>query len=136
MPLSRGARLGPYEVIEPIGEGGMGAVYRARDPRLNRDVAIKVLRGDVVSDPDRRARFVQEARAVSSLSHPNIATIYGLEEIGDGRQAIIMELVEGPVSFVDTRNNRREGKAYLKPVQTVTAGVPFGRPYSSPFSVR
>ena len=73
MPLSIGARLGPYEVSGPLGAGGMGEVYRARDTRLNRDVAVKVLPAEVANDPSRRQRFEQEARALAALNHPNIA---------------------------------------------------------------
>ena len=79
MPLSPGSRLGPYEVLALIGAGGMGEVYRARDPRLNRDVAIKVLPAERVSDEDRRRRFVQEAHAASALNHPHIVTIHEIE---------------------------------------------------------
>ena len=76
MALSPGARLGPDEVFAPIGAGGMGEVYRARDTRLNRDVAIKVLPDDVATSPDRLARFEREAKAVAGLSHPNIVALY------------------------------------------------------------
>ena len=88
-----GQRLGPYEVLAKLGEGGMGEVYRARDTRLNRDVAIKVLR-DLASNPNRVARFTREAQALASLNHPNIAHIHGLEESG-GVRGLVMELVEG-----------------------------------------
>src|SRR4029453_17847451 len=88
-----GQRLGPYEVLAKLGEGGMGEVYRARDTRLNRDVAIKVLR-DLARNPDRVARFTREAQTLASLNHQNIAYIHGLEESGDVR-ALVMELVEG-----------------------------------------
>jgi eukaryotic-like serine/threonine-protein kinase len=93
MPLSAGTRLGPYEIVALIGAGGMGEVYRARDTRLNRDVAIKVLR-DLARNPDRVARFTREAQTLASLNHQNIAYIHGLEESGDVR-ALVMELVEG-----------------------------------------
>jgi serine/threonine protein kinase len=92
MALSAGARLGPYQIVAPLGAGGMGEVYRARDARLNRDVAIKVLLPEVAGDPDRLARFSREAQVLASLNHPNVAHVYGLE----GRDAIVMELVEGP----------------------------------------
>ena len=94
MTLSTGSRLGVYEILSPIGAGGMGEVYRARDSRLSRDVAIKVLPAAVASDPDRRMRFEQEARAASALNHPNILTIYDIGE-ADGTVYIAMELVEG-----------------------------------------
>ena len=91
MRLSAGTRRGPYEILAPIGAGGMGEVYRARDGKLGREVALKVLAPGFASDPDRMARFEREARVLASLNHANIATIYGLEEA-----AIVMELVEGP----------------------------------------
>jgi predicted Ser/Thr protein kinase len=90
MPLSAGTRLGPYEVLSALGAGGMGEVYRARDSRLNRDVALKVLPAEVSADPSRRQRFEIEARAVAALSHPNIVSVY---DVGDGY--IVSELVEG-----------------------------------------
>lgn len=95
MTLAAGARIGPYEVVALIGAGGMGEVYRATDPRLQRDVAIKVLRDDAAPDPEQSARFEREARLLASLNHPNIATIHGVEELGESR-AIVMELVNGP----------------------------------------
>ena len=95
MALTPGARLGPYEILSAIGVGGMGEVFRARDSKLNRDVAIKVLLAAVANDPDRLARFSREAQLLASLNHPNIAAIYGLEESGSIR-ALVMELVEGP----------------------------------------
>ena len=94
MALSPGTRLGPYEIVSAIGAGGMGEVYRARDTKLNRDVAIKVLLPAVANDPDRLARFSREAQVLASLNHPNIAHIYGLEE-ADGITAIVLELVDG-----------------------------------------
>ncbi len=95
MPLETGTRLGVYEVTAKIGEGGMGEVYQARDTKLNRDVALKVLPDLFASDPDRLARFQREAEVLASLNHPNIATIHGLEETADTR-ALVLELVEGP----------------------------------------
>ncbi|MBY0497528.1 MAG: serine/threonine-protein kinase [Cyanobacteria bacterium] len=94
MPLTPGSRLGPYEIVAHIGAGGMGEVYRARDAKLNRDVAIKVLLPAVANDPDRLARFSREAQVLASLNHPNIAHIHGLEESA-GVTALVMELVEG-----------------------------------------
>src|SRR5213595_3834331 len=94
MPLSLGTRLGPYEIAAPLGSGGMGEVFRARDTRLNRDLAIKVLPASVVEDPDRVARFRREAQLVASLNHPNVAAIYGLEET-NGTVALALELVDG-----------------------------------------
>ena len=89
--LSPGTRLGTYEVLEPIGAGGMGEVYRARDTELGRDVAIKVLPEDFAEDEERVARFRREAQVLASLNHPNIAAIYGVEQ-----SALVLELVEGP----------------------------------------
>ncbi len=94
MSLTAGARLGPYEILSALGAGGMGEVYRARDTRLQRDVAIKVLPEVFASDPDRLARFEREAQLLASLNHPHIGAIYGLEESG-GVRALILELVEG-----------------------------------------
>ena len=95
MALATGARLGPYEILSPLGAGGMGEVYRARDTKLGRDVALKILPELFASDSDRLARFQREAQVLASLNHPNIAAIYGLEE-SDAIRAIVMELVEGP----------------------------------------
>jgi predicted Ser/Thr protein kinase/WD40 repeat protein len=90
MPLTPGARLGPYEIVAPLGAGGMGEVYRARDTRLSRDVALKILPPELANDPSRRARFEQEARAVAALNHPNIVAVY---DVGEGY--IVSELVDG-----------------------------------------
>src|SRR5215203_1985459 len=94
MNLAAGTRIGPYEILCAIGAGGMGQVYRARDAKLNRDVAIKVLLSSVIADPDRIARFQREAQVLASLNHPNIAHIYGAEE-SHGVTALVLELVEG-----------------------------------------
>ena len=91
MALSAGDKLGPYEVVSLLGKGGMGEVYRARNPKLNREVAIKVLPAALAGDADYLARFQREAQTLAALNHPNIASIYGLEA-----NAIVMELVEGP----------------------------------------
>ena len=82
MALTPGTRLGPYEILSALGAGGMGEVYRARDTKLDRDVAIKILPEAFATDPDRLARFQREAKILASLNHPNIAAIYGLEECG------------------------------------------------------
>ena len=95
MSLNVGSRLGHYDATALIGEGGMGQVYRARDTKLNRDVALKVLPDVFANDPERLARFQREAQVLASLNHPNIASIYGLEE-ADGIRALVLELVEGP----------------------------------------
>src|SRR3954453_203779 len=102
-----GATIGAYQVIAKLGEGGMGEVYRARDSKLNREVALKVLPDSFANDPDRLARFTREAQTLASLNHPNIAIIYGMEEgpasfdsaqarqAGHHVRALVMELVEG-----------------------------------------
>jgi serine/threonine protein kinase/Tol biopolymer transport system component len=93
-PLQPGDRLGPYEIVDRLGAGGMGDVYRARDSRLPRDVAIKVLPTFWLADPERRARFDREARVLATLNHPHIGALYGVED-ADGVRALVMELVEG-----------------------------------------
>lgn len=94
MPLSPGARIGPYEVVAKLGEGGMGQVYQARDTKLNRNVALKILPPAFASDPDRLARFKREAQVLAALNHPNIAAIYGFED-QTTTHALVMELVPG-----------------------------------------
>ena len=94
MPLQPNAMLGPYQIIGTIGEGGMGVVYRAKDTRLGRDVAIKVLPADVSADPARLRRFEQEARAAAALNHSNILAVYDTGREGD-RAYIVTELLEG-----------------------------------------
>ena len=90
-----GRQLGPYTLVAPLGSGGMGEVYRARDAKLGRDVAIKILPSQFTADPERRSRFSREARLLATLNHPNIGAIYGLEET-DGVTALVLELVDGP----------------------------------------
>src|SRR5580704_16799150 len=90
MSLMAGDRLGPYEILAPIGAGGMGEVYKARETKLDRNVAIKVLPAALAQDPERLARFEREAKVLASLNHSNIAQIYGIED-----RALIMELVDG-----------------------------------------
>src|SRR6058998_1550827 len=102
MALAPGDRLDPYEVLSAIGAGGMGEVYRARDVRLKRDVAIKILPEAFAADAERVARFQREAQVLASLSHPNIGGIYGVEEVQPGSsagrpmRALVLELVDGP----------------------------------------
>ncbi len=95
MALASGTRLGAYEVASLLGEGGMGQVYRAKDTRLKRDVALKILPDVFATDPDRVARFQSEAELLAALNHPNIASIYGVEQ-ADSVRALVLELVEGP----------------------------------------
>ena len=95
MTLTRGTRLGSYIIDGPLGAGGMGEVYRARDPRLQREVAIKVLPELLASDRDRRERFEREAQLLAAFNHPHIAQIYGTVDTNNGGGAIVMELVDG-----------------------------------------
>src|SRR5689334_10336515 len=94
MAITPGTRIGPYEVTSQLGEGAMGVVLRARDTKLLRDVALKLLPDHFANDPDRLSRLQREAQVLASLNHPNIAHIYGLEQIG-AAGCIVMELVEG-----------------------------------------
>ena len=109
MPLSPGTRLGPYEVLSPLGAGGMGEVYRALDPRLGREVAIKVLPEDSTADPERLRRFEQEARAVGALSHPNLLAVFDTGR-HEGAPFVVFELLEG-----ETLRARLGGKALPPP---------------------
>src|SRR3954447_4927897 len=96
MPLSPGTKLGPYEVIAAIGAGGMGEVYQARDTRLDRSVAIKIVSGDLTANPELRQRFEREARALSSLSHPHICALYDIGQLdANGSDYLVMEYLEG-----------------------------------------
>ena len=115
MPLAAGTHLGPYQITEQIGVGGMGEVYRARDTNLGRDVAIKVLPEAFAQDADRLARFEREAKTLASLSHPNIAIVHGFEKAGEIR-ALVMELVEGPTLADLIEGDRRRGESLDSPV--------------------
>ena len=110
MPLSTGTKLGPYDVLSFVGAGGMGEVYRARDTRLGREVAVKILRGDAKADETRRRHFIQEARTASALNHPNIATIHDIARV-EGTDFIVMEYVAGkPLSdLIRSRMSLDEG---------------------------
>src|SRR5271170_1440006 len=90
MPIDAGQKLGPYEILAPLGAGGMGEVYRAKDTKLKREIALKVLPDSFAGDPERMARFQREAEVLAALNHPNIAQIYGIED-----RALVMELVPG-----------------------------------------
>ena len=94
MQLEAGTRLGPYEILSSLGAGGMGEVYRAKDTKLGREVAIKLLLDEVSADSERLARFEREARVLASLNHPNVATLYGFDK-EDESNFLVMELVEG-----------------------------------------
>ena len=105
MPLTSGTKLGPYEIQSPLGAGGMGEVYRARDTRLDRSVAIKVLASHLSSSPELKQRMEREAKAISALNHPNICHLY---DVGsqDGTDYLVMELLEGETSRRDSRKGR------------------------------
>ena len=122
MHLSAGTRIGSYEVVDLLGEGGMGQVYRARDHRLGRDVALKILPEALATDPERRSRFEREARVLASLNHPNIAAIYGLEE-----NALVMELVDGDDLAEIISGRRRSAPAALD----IQDAVPIARQIAS-----
>ncbi len=132
MPLPSGTRLGPYEVLAPLGAGGMGEVYRARDPRLERDVAVKVLPEELFESEERRQRFEREARLLAALNHPGIAAIYSFEEIpvspspssspsAPTRHLLVMELVEGETLAA------RLGKGPLPLAQVLRLGAEIAR---------
>jgi eukaryotic-like serine/threonine-protein kinase len=99
MTLPAGTRLGPYEIVAQLGAGGMGEVYRARDTRLERSVAIKVLGGHLAADPAFRLRFEREARAVSSLDHPNICALFDVGDV-DGTAYLVMPVLPSPITVV------------------------------------
>ena len=113
MPLSAGTRLGAYEIISPLGAGGMGEVYRARDLKLGRSVAIKVLPETVATYPDRIARFEREAKVLASLNHPHIAALFGMEESA-GRHFLVMELVEGETLAERIASPNASGHGHLR----------------------
>src|ERR1700737_449399 len=94
MSVAPGARLGVYEIVAPLGAGGMGEVYRAHDTKLGREVALKILPDSFTHDPERVARFRREAQVLASLNHPHIGAIYGLDE-ANGQQFLVLELVDG-----------------------------------------
>ena len=108
MPLTPGTKLGPYEIQSPLGAGGMGEVYRARDSRLNREVAIKILPASFSADPDRLQRFAQESRAAAALNHPNILSIY---DIGEDQGSCGAGFLREALQSVGVRSEeRRVGK--------------------------
>jgi serine/threonine protein kinase len=120
--LEPGTRLGAFEILEPLGAGGMGEVYRARDTRLGRDVALKTLSAPVAGQPTRLARLRKEARILAARNHPHIATVFGLEEI-DGAAVIVMELVEGPTLHDRLRLNPPGVRESLELARQVAAGL-------------
>ncbi|HKY31171.1 MAG TPA: protein kinase [Candidatus Polarisedimenticolia bacterium] len=122
MPLAPGSRLGPYEIVAPLGAGGMGEVYRARDTRLDRTVAVKVLPEDVASRPDRRERFEREARAIATLSHPGICTLF---DVGrhDGVDFLVMEYLEGETLAQRIARGPLPAPELLKVAGEIAAGL-------------
>ena len=122
MAVAPGTRLGPYEIVAPLGAGGMGEVYRARDPRLGRDVAIKALPAAFAQDLARLARFEREAKLLASLSHPNIAVLFGLEEV-DGARYLAMELIEGETLADRLAHGPMRLDEALEVLRQVAAGV-------------
>src|SRR5512144_2725938 len=122
MPLAAGSRVGPYEIVAPLGAGGMGEVFRAHDTRLGRDVAIKALPAAFATDPERLARFEREARLLASLSHPNLAAIYGLEEAG-GARYLALELVEGETLAARLARGPLPVEEALDVARQIAAGV-------------
>src|SRR5215831_18462723 len=116
MPLSAGTRLGPYEIVAPLGAGGMGEVYRARDSRLERAVAVKVLPQELLSDAEALARFEREAKAVAALSHPNILAIHDFGREG-GVAYAVMELLEGQTL------RRRIGRSSVPVAKAIEIGA-------------
>jgi Protein kinase domain len=138
MALLSGTRLGPYEVLSLLGSGGMGEVYRARDARLRRDVALKLLPATVAADPDRPARFTREAQVLAALNHPNIGAIYGIEE-SEGITALVLELVEGPTlaERILSGTTRKdvftiEGELLDSPVYSPSSHIVFQRETTAP----
>jgi serine/threonine protein kinase len=118
MALVAGSRLGPYDILAPLGAGGMGEVYRAKDTKLGRDVAPKILPASFTNDPERVARFRREAQVLASLNHPHIAQIHGLEEVG-GSQFLVLELVDGQDSRCQSTVGRQQrGRAMVTSCST------------------
>jgi eukaryotic-like serine/threonine-protein kinase len=113
MSLTTGTKLGPYEIVAPLGAGGMGEVYRARDTRLDRTVAIKILPASLSDNPDARQRFQREAKAISSLQHPNICTLY---DIGseNGVDFLVMECLEGETAMLRKRPSDHPSPAFVR----------------------
>ena len=126
MFLPGGTRLGPYEIVAPLGAGGMGEVYRATDSTLKRQVAVKILPPAMAADPDRLARFQREAEVLASLNHPRIAAVYGLEHASNIK-ALVMELVEGPTPRVlfKARANEYDRTAPVSAWDTTADGQRF-----------
>src|SRR5579864_970165 len=124
MTLGATSRVGPYQIVGSLGAGGMGEVYRATDPRLGRDVALKVLPEIFARDAERMARFEREAKVLASLNHPNIATIYGVEE-SNGARVLVMELVEGPTLAERIRQGTLALEEALPFAQQIAEGLEY-----------
>ncbi|MBL8207573.1 MAG: serine/threonine protein kinase, partial [Blastocatellia bacterium] len=126
MPVAPSTQFDHYEILAPLGKGGMGEVYRARDARLNREVAIKVLPGEVAHDAERLRRFEQEARATSALNHPNILTIYDFGN-HEGNPYLVMELLEGEELRAQLPPNAEAGalpvRKAIEYAQQIAAGL-------------
>ena len=120
MALTSGTRLGPYEILSPIGAGGMGEVYTAKDTRLDRTVAIKALPEHFAESPERKARFEREAKAISQLNHPHICTLYDVGE-QDGIDFIVMEYIEGERRHHETMASRA---CFLAKKKNLTCPLP------------
>jgi serine/threonine protein kinase len=121
--LSSGTRLGPYEILAPIGAGGMGEVYRAHDPRLGRDVAIKVLPAHLSAIPEVRARFEREARAISHLNHPHICALHDLGH-HDGTDFLAVELLEGEaLAHRTAATQSRSQERHARPLEMPIGGA-------------
>ena len=146
MALTPGTRLGVYDILAPIGEGGMGQVWRAKDTTLGRQVAIKILPDAFAADPERLARFEREAKTLASLNHPHIAAIYGFEK-SSGMHALVMELVEGddlsqriargPIPLEEAEEAGPPRRSSRWPTARWRAPLPSCRmaaPYSSPLA--
>src|SRR5215510_9498335 len=122
MSLSSGTRLGPYEILAPLGAGGMGEVYRAKDSRLGREVAVKVLPASFAQDADRLRRFEREARATSTLNHPNILTVYDIGD-HDGTPFIVAELLEGEELREQLNKGALPPRRAVEYAQQIAAGL-------------
>ena len=122
MALPPGSRLGPYEILAPLGAGGMGEVYRARDTRLGREVAIKILPEQLAAAPEARQRFEREARAVSSLNHPHICTLYDIGRDG-GTDFLVMEYLDGGTLAQKIRSGALSGRGAAEIAAQVARGL-------------
>ncbi|MBL8208136.1 MAG: serine/threonine protein kinase, partial [Blastocatellia bacterium] len=122
MPIAPTTRFDHYEILDALGAGGMGEVYKARDTRLNREVAIKVLPGEVAHDAERLRRFEQEARATSALNHPNILTVYDFGNY-EGNPYLVMELLDGEELRAQLNNGGLPVRKAIEYAQQIAAGL-------------